>query len=484
MFGQLTTTFASFLRGDGEASAFRHEISHLALYFIYLAIASFVTVYTSTVGFIYTGEHVTQKLREQYLAAVLRQNIAYFDKLGAGDITTKITSSMADIQTGISEKVGLTLAGIGSFVGALVVGLIKDWRLTLILISTIIAMVASMGGFSKLIIKFKIESGRYTGAGATLSEEVFSSIRNATALGTQERLAKEYDGYLLKAEKGGFKLRSVMGMMLGTMMFIMFCIYGLSFWQGSRFLVQGVIRVGQIITVLLAMMIGSVALGQVMPHMQAFAVAIATGGPIFSLIDRPSSHAKSMGVKKLATVEGTIELKGVKHVYPSRQEVVVMEAVDLLIPAGKVTALVGASGSGKSTIIGLIERFYPPVAGQVLLDGEDLQTLDLKWLRQQMALVNQEPVLFRTSVYGNIVHGLIGSPMQDANDEKKMELVTEAAKMANAHEFICALPEGYNTDVGERGFLMYVQIFLQLSCLNLGIDIVLLGLVGKNSESL
>ncbi|KAE8452078.1 hypothetical protein EG329_002244 [Mollisiaceae sp. DMI_Dod_QoI] len=454
VFGQLTGTFKDFFNGEGDVSAFRHQISHLSLYFVYLAIASFCAIYIATVGFIYTGEHITQKLREEYLGAVLRQNIAYFDKLGAGEITTRITSDMANIQAGISEKLGLTLTGVSTFVAALVVGFVKDWKLTLILTSVIFAMVFSMGGISRLIVKFQKESQQYSGIGATLAEEVFSSIRNATALGTQERLAKEYDTYLLKAEKGGFKMKSVTGMMIGSMMVIMFCDYGLSFWQGSRFLVNGEIAVNKIITILLAMMMGSVALGQVAPHTQAFAVAIATGGPVFSLIDRPSSNEESTSGKTIPSVQGSIELRGVKHVYPSRQEVVVMKDVSLTIPAGKVTALVGASGSGKSTIIGLIEGFYPPIAGQVLLDGEDIQTLDVKWLRQQMALVSQEPVLFRTSVYGNIVHGLIGSQMQDANEEKKMELVIEAAKMANAHDFISALPEGYDTDVGERGFLM------------------------------
>ncbi|KUJ21301.1 multidrug/pheromone exporter, ABC superfamily [Mollisia scopiformis] len=457
VFGQLTTTFARFFQNattSADIAAFRHEISKLSLYFVYIAIGSFTTIYIATVGFIYTGEHITQKLREQYLAAVLRQNIAYFDKLGAGEITTRITSDMVNIQGGISEKVGLTLTGVSTFVVAIIVGFIKDWRLTLILFSVVFCIVFSMGGFSRFMIKFQKESQAYSGVGASLAEEVFSSIRNATALGTQDRLADEYDGYLLKAEKGGFKMKTVAGSMLGMMMFIMFCDYALAFWQGSRYLVKGEIVVGHIITILLAMMMGSMALGQVAPHAQAFGVAIAAGGPIYSLIDRPTSQEEVVVGEKIPSPEGAIELRGVKHVYPSRQEVVVMNDVDLVIPAGKVTALVGASGSGKSTIIGLIERFYPPVAGQVLLDGQDIQTLDLKWLRQQISLVSQEPVLFRTSVYGNIVHGLIGSPMENASDEKKMELVIEAAKMSNAHEFISSLPEGYDTDVGERGFLM------------------------------
>jgi ATP-binding cassette subfamily B (MDR/TAP) protein 1 len=105
-------------------------------------------------------------------------------------------------------------------------------------------------------------------------------------------------------------------------------------------------------------------------------------------------------------------------------------------------------------VVGLIERFYTPIGGQVLLDGHDIQTLDLKWLRQQMALVSQEPVLFGTTIFANIAHGLIGSKFSNATAAQRKNLVESAAKMANAHAFISALPEGYDTNVGERGFLL------------------------------
>jgi len=425
----------------------------MALYFVYLGIAAFFTNYISTVGFIYTGEHITQKLRQKYLAAILHQNIAFFDKLGAGEITNRITGDMSTIQDGISYKVGFTMSGVATFFAALVVGFIKNWKLTFVMISVIITMVVAMVGISKLMVRFKQRSMEFSGIGATIAEEVFSSIRNATALGTQERLAQEYDGFLAKAEVWGFRMRVVMGAMLGLMIGIILCAYALAFWEGSRLFVDGQLTIGQILTVLLAMMMGSGQLGQVAPHLQAFASASATAGPIFSVIDRPSLEDHNDN-QKLDEVRGDIELKGIKHVYPSRPEVVVMDGVDLKIPAGKVTALVGASGSGKSTIVGLVERFYSPIRGHVLLDGHDIQTLELKWLRRQMALVNQEPVLFGTTIFANIAHGLIGSKFTDVTGAQKKDLVVAAAKMANAHSFITTLPEGYDTNVGERGFLL------------------------------
>ena len=168
----------------------------MSLYFVYLGISAFVSNYIATVGFIYAGEHVTQKLRQKYLAAILKQNIAFFDKLSAGEVTMRITGDMATIRDWMSYKVGLTVAGISISLRALVVGFVKSWKLTLVMLSVIVTMVVTMSGISKMLVRFQKKSGDFCGAGATVAEEVFSSIRNAKALGTQERLAKEYDGYL------------------------------------------------------------------------------------------------------------------------------------------------------------------------------------------------------------------------------------------------------------------------------------------------
>jgi ATP-binding cassette subfamily B (MDR/TAP) protein 1 len=241
------------------------------------------------------------------------------------------------------------------------------------------------------------------------------SARSATQLHSVHRTdwQKSTIVTFIKQKPGGFRMRATVGIMIGCVMAIIFCNYGLPFWQGSRFLVAGEISVGHIITILLATIMGSVQLGQVAPHLQAIGVAVSTAGPIFSVIDRPYLET-SGGKITLDSLEGRIELQKVKHVYPSRSDVLVMHDFDLVVPAGKVTALVRASGSGKSTIVGLIERFYTPISGRILLDGEDIQTMDLKWPRRQMTLVSQEPVLFGTSIYANIADGLIGTQCRSA----------------------------------------------------------------------
>lgn len=457
IFGNLQGTFQTYFT-PGSAmteSEFTGELGRLVLYFVYLAIGEFVTSYVATVGFIYTGEHISAKIREHYLESCMKQNIGFFDKLGAGEVTTRITADTNLIQEGISEKVGLTLAAVATFVAAFVIGFISFWKLTLILLSTVVALMLCMGTGSRFIVRHSKQNIASYAAGGSIAEEVISSVRNAIAFGTQDRLAKQYDTHLIRAEGFGFKLKGTIGVMIAGMMTILYLNYGLAFWMGSRFLVNGEVALSKVLIVMMSVMIGAFNLGNVAPNIQAFTTALGAAAKIYSTIDRqsPIDPSSSEGTK-LENVAGTIRLEGVKHVYPSRPDVVVMDGVSLTIPAGKTTALVGASGSGKSTIIGLVERFYSPLEGAVYLDDVDISTLNLRWLRQQIALVSQEPTLFGTTIYENIRHGLIGTKWENEGAEKQKQLIEDAARKANAHDFITSLPEGYETNVGERGFLL------------------------------
>lgn len=455
IFGNLQGTFQNYFSGIGTYDDFVDEISHLVLFFVYLAIGEFIASYVSTVGFIYTGEHISAKIREHYLESCMRQNMGFFDKLGAGEVTTRITADTNLIQEGISEKVSLTLAAIATFVAAFVIGFVTYWKLTLILLSTVFALLFCMGGGSTFIVKFSKKNVNAYAEGGSVADEVISSIRNAVAFGTQDRLARQYDTHLVRAETYGFKLKSTLAIMVAGMMLILYLNYGLAFWMGSRYLVDHVIPLKKVLIIMLSVMIGAFNLGNIAPNAQAFVTALGAAAKIFNTIDRASPLDPSSNEGgKLENLVGTIRLENIKHIYPSRPEVVVMEDVSLTIPAGKTTALVGASGSGKSTIVGLVERFYNPVAGKIYLDDVDISTINLRWLRQQISLVSQEPTLFSTTIYGNIKHGLIGTKWENESDEVQEELIYEAAKKANAHDFVSSLPDGYQTNVGERGFLL------------------------------
>jgi ATP-binding cassette subfamily B (MDR/TAP) protein 1 len=157
----------------------------------------------------------------------------------------------------------------------------------------------------------------------------------------------------------------------------------------------------------------------------------------------PKIDSESGAGNVLDTVAGEVEFKNVEFYYPSRPKSPVFVNFSLRVPAGSTVALVGASGSGKSTVIALLERFYDPSAGKVTLDGVDIRRLQLKWLRAQMGLVSQEPALFAMSIRENILFG-----KEDATEEE----VVAAAKAANAHSFISQLPQGYDTQVSPSMF--------------------------------
>lgn len=152
----------------------------------------------------------------------------------------------------------------------------------------------------------------------------------------------------------------------------------------------------------------------------------------------PKIDIENMEGKIIDNISGEVELRQVEFAYPSRPETAIFKDLNLKIPAGKMVALVGESGSGKSTVIALLQRFYDPIKGDILIDGVSIEKLQLKWLRSQMGLVSQEPALFATTIKENILFG---------KEDAEMDEVTEAAKASNAHNFISQLPQGYNTQV-------------------------------------
>lgn len=194
------------------------------------------------------------------------------------------------------------------------------------------------------------------------------------------------------------------------------------------------------------------ALNGIANHVEIFSKAIAAAKKVFQTIQRPSKFdATSRQGCTLNPLKGTVLLDNVSFRYPSRPDVTVLEQVDLSFPAGQTTALVGASGSGKSSIIDLILRFYDPQRGHVLLDSVSLDSMDLGWLRGQIRVVNQNPILFDTSIAENIRLGFVGTQYENATDEEKLIRVVDAVRVANAGEFINQLQGTYEYQVGPRG---------------------------------
>ncbi|KAH8674490.1 ATP-binding cassette, subfamily B, member 1 [Tricladium varicosporioides] len=455
IFGELAGNLQLVASGAISRPKFFDLLNSTVLYSIYLSIGIFILIYVATVGFIYTGDHIASKIRQEYFRAILRQHIEYFDRVGTGEITSSITGDINTIQDGISQKVALAMTSVATFLIAFIIGFTRSWKLTLICSCTVWAIVAVMGYGSKLSIEYKKKSLDSSADSGSFAEEVFSSVRNATAFGTQDKLAKQHHSYLGIEEHWGFRFRAALGVMIGILYSLLYLNYGLAFWAGSKFVIDGSATLSDIITIIFAIIMGSTSLGQIGPNFQALAAGIAASTKVFATIDRVSPLDPTTDVgTRLATVEGKVEFRDIKHIYPSRPDIIVLPGLNLEFPSGKMTALVGASGCGKTSIMGLLERFYEPVTGAILLDGHDITSLNLRWLRQQMALVQQEPVLFDQSISENIRNGLIGSKFEHEPEPQQQARIIRAAKLANAHEFILALPGGYDTYIGERGFLL------------------------------
>lgn len=404
----------------------------------------------------YCGERTTQLIREEYATSILQQNMALFDNFTAGKFISHTTEDMNAIQDGISQKLGLAITAFSTFFAALIIAFIKSWKLTLVLISVIVAIILTMGGLGKLIVRYRASLGESRSSSTSFAEEVLTSIRESITLDPyQQHLPRKFDKLLDNSFYFGVRVQVFTSLMIAAMMCIIYMEYGLAFWQGSRFIKTGDASVSDILTLMLSILMAGTSLGNIAPQLPSLMLAVTAAQNIFQVIDRQSTaNALSDSGDQDQLNSADIEFKSVTHVYPSRPSVAVIQDLSLQIPAGKVTALVGQSGSGKSTIIGLLERFYSPVRGEILINGRNIQSLNLRSLRRQMALVGQEPMLFVGSIYQNIEFGLIGTEFENADETTKINLIVQAAHLADAHEFITALPQGYDTNVGHRGVLL------------------------------
>ncbi|CAG8596178.1 9116_t:CDS:10, partial [Ambispora leptoticha] len=393
-----------------------------------------------------------ERVRELYYAALLRQDISWFDTMSTGDVTSRIAADTTIYQEGISEKIGMILQYLVTFIAAFVIGFVKGWKLALVLCCVIPLLAIAGGAMSKAMAASTTEGqGAYADAGA-VAEQTISGVRTVIAFGGESREIRKYLVQLQHAYKSGKRNALISGAGLGTIFLIMFCTYGLGFWYGSKLVLRGEKNGGEVLNTFFAVMFGAFNLGNAAPHFTAVGKGLGAAASLFSVIDRvPPIDVSSDDGKKImkSKVRGRMEFRNINFHYPQRPEVTVLKNFSLTIEPGQTVALVGSSGSGKSTIISLLERFYDPISGSIILDGEDIKDINIKSLRTQIGLVGQEPVLFPETIAQNIKWG--GVP-----DEKEptLEDIIDVCKKANAHEFIEELPEKYNTLVGEKGSLL------------------------------
>ncbi|KAM0934126.1 putative ABC-type xenobiotic transporter [Dioscorea sansibarensis] len=421
-----------------------HRVAKYSLDFVYLATVILFSSWTEVACWMHTGERQAAKMRLAYLRSMLDQDIALFDtEASTGEVIAAITSDIIVVQDAISEKVGNVMHYLSRFLVGFAIGFARVWQISLVTLS-IVPLIAIAGGVYAYTATGLIARVRksYVRAGE-IAEEVIGNVRTVQAFVGEEKSVKMYKDALLKTYEYGKKAGLAKGLGLGSVHCVLFLSWSLLVWFTSIIIHRGITNGGESFTTMLNVVIAGLSLGQAAPSISTFVRARAAAYPIFEMIERNAvSKSSAKSGKIIENVNGHIQFCNVEFSYPSRPDVIIFNGLNLEIPSGKIVALVGGSGSGKSTVISLIERFYEPLLGSILLDGHNIKDLELKWLRQQVGLVNQEPALFATTIRENILYG---------KDDATLDEITRAAKLSEAITFISNLPDRYETQVGERG---------------------------------
>ncbi|KAG0030198.1 Multidrug resistance protein 1 [Podila clonocystis] len=427
------------------------EVLHNVILFTIVGCAMFLAGYGQMCFWTLSAEHQSKRIREKYFHAILRQDMAWHDTGKQSEsLTTRLSSDTQLIYDGLADKVGLCLSNFTTFVAGFIIGFIKGWKLSLVLLCA----VPLIGAAAAFMAKYTVESssegqGSYSKAGA-VAEQAFSSIRTVVAFGGQKRETTAYLKHLDDAYATGSKKAIVTGVGNGVFLFVLFCTYGLAFWYGSNRVAAGEMNSGQVLNVFLGMVIGAFALGNIGPNISAFANAQGAAYNIFKTIDRiPTIDSADPGGAKPNNIQGHIVVTDVDFSYPSRPDIQILKKMSVEVKPGQTIALVGQSGSGKSTIVGLVERFYDPTSGSVTLDGIEIKDYNVTFLRDSIGIVSQEPVLFNASIKQNIIYGIRKDQSVPSDQD-----IEDACRLSNAHDFISKLPEKYDTMVGEKGALL------------------------------
>ncbi|XP_078279293.1 ATP-dependent translocase ABCB1-like [Rhinoraja longicauda] len=443
VFGQLTDNFVQSGTPPNISSA--AEMTRNAYYFVAIGCAVLVLGSTHVTMISVSGQRQTARIRQKYFHAILHQEMAWFDAHQIGELNTRLTNDIKIIKEGLSDKFNIFIQLATTFLTGIIIGFIHGWKLTLVILAISPFLVISVAVWIKILTSLtKAELKAYAKAGA-VSEEVLMAIRTVFAFNGQQKALAKYKVNLKQAKELGVKKSITTNISIGVSQFLIFCTYALAFWYGSKLVVDEPenYTVGRVLIILFSVMIGAFSLGQGLANLEGVSKARTAAYEVYDLIakHRPIDSSSNDG-HKLDSIKGNIEFKNIHFNYPTRPDRKILNGLNVKITRGQTMALVGASGCGKSTAVQLLQRFYDPEAGEITLDEHDIRTLNVKWLRQHIGIVSQEPILFATTIAENIRHG-----REDATDED----IEQAAKEANAYDFISMLPDKFNTIAGERG---------------------------------
>ncbi|KAI0396934.1 P-loop containing nucleoside triphosphate hydrolase protein [Xylariaceae sp. FL0594] len=478
------------------ARAYQDAINRKVVLVVAAALAQLGLIYVYGVCWNLFGERLSHRLREKYFRSLLRQEVTFFDRLPAGEVSSRLSADIATIRNGTSEKVGVYLGVVSLFVTSYIIAFIKGARLAGILVSLVPAFLLMTFVGGHYVGKYATKASEHIAAASSIALESLSNVVVVHAFRANDRLESKFALQLSSAKREGIKKAVAVGIQSGLLYFIAFAACGLAYWQGSITIADVVegrtegTTVGSIYTIIFILVDASIVISQVSPYLQIFSSAAAALEKLQTDIDRESKIDGTIGISEQpsAIFEGDVQMKDVTFSYPSRPNVTVIQGVSLHFPAGKTTAIVGLSGSGKSTVAGLLTRLYDCDDGALFLDGRNIRDINVRQLRSHIGLVQQDPMLLNRSVLENIALGLVNSSRPEhaafqsvllgthlsqvaeaarngqdlitaaeAHGEKVAEIVRlalHAAELADAQVFLGTLEYGLGTIVGPNGDLL------------------------------
>ncbi|KAJ9150421.1 p-loop containing nucleoside triphosphate hydrolase protein [Pleurostoma richardsiae] len=484
-----------FARSDSSNDDPQSSVNHKVLLVVYITIAYFGLIFVYIQSLSVFGSRLAHRLRDAYFASLLRQEVSYFDALPAGEVASRLSADIEAVRAGTSEKVGVWLYSVSFFVTAYVVAFMKDAKLAGMLLSLVPAFMAMSLVGGHYVGKFAGAVSDRVASASSIALEGLANVMVVQAFGAEGRLEERFATELRGARRDGVKKAIATGLQAGVLYFVAYAASGLAFWQGSRHIAAAVggdgggVSVGAIYTVIFILVDATIILSTVSPYLQIFGSATAAFTKLEEGINRKSNidatEEPALAAPSSLIEAGDVEVRGVTFAYPSRPEVQVLRNVSLNFPAGQHTAIVGLSGSGKSTIAGLLTRLYDPADGGIFIGGQDIKTVNTRHLRSMIGLVQQDPLLLDRSLLENIAHGLVnssnpghehlrsfilgpelgeiadlvrsGQSMTSAAEMKGsvavevVSLVQRAADLADVTTFAQTLERGFGTTIGPGG---------------------------------
>ena len=415
-----------------DESSMKSESRLYSYIFLGLCFYNFFMNVLQHYNFAVMGERFTKRVREKLLEKLMTFEIGWFDQEdnNSAAVCARLATEASLVRTLVGERMSLLVQAVFATAFAYGLGLVLTWRLTIVMIAVQPLVIGSFYSRTVLAKSMSAKARKAQREGSQLASEATVNHRTITAFSSQRRIMGLFKDSLKGPREENVKLSWFSGFGLFMAQFLTTASMALAFWYGGRLMTEGLITPKRLFQAFLILTFTAKIIadaGSMTSDLSKGSNAIRS---IFAILDRRSEidPENSWGIDpEKTTVSGRIELKNVFFAYPSRPNQLILKGLSLKIESGRTIALVGQSGSGKSTIIGLIERFYDPLRGSIFIDELDIKNYNLRILRSNIALVSQEPTLFAATIRENIAYG-----KENATESE----IKKAAALANAHEFI------------------------------------------------